>query len=166
MGERSRGARLDCHERALRLLAVRPRSRRELEQRLRAAGFEADEVRAELVRLEEVGLVDDRAFAQELAGHHLTSRRSGRRAIVGALAAKGVDRTTIEETLAELSGAPSDEADRAESLARDRARRLVSLPPETAFTRLVGFLGRRGYDAGVARQAARRALGLDAGEHP
>ena len=35
---------LDCHERALRLLAVRPRARRELESRLRQAGFETAEV--------------------------------------------------------------------------------------------------------------------------
>ncbi|HKN81256.1 MAG TPA: RecX family transcriptional regulator, partial [Actinomycetota bacterium] len=72
---------LDCHERALRLLAVRPRTRRELESRLRQAGFEDVEVSSELDRLEEVRLLDDGAFARELADHHLKVRGSGRRAV-------------------------------------------------------------------------------------
>ena len=45
-----------CHERALGLLAVRPRSRRELERRLLQAGFEPEEVQDTLGRLERVGL--------------------------------------------------------------------------------------------------------------
>ncbi len=149
---------LDCHERALRFLAVRPRSRRELGSRLRRAGFESVEVEDELVRLEEVGLLDDGAFARELADHHLTARGSGRRAIAGALAAKGVSRQTIEDTLAGVEG---DETERAVEVARDRARRLTSLGPEKAYARLVSFLARRGYDGSTSRQAARVALGLD-----
>ena len=56
-----------CHERALGLLAVRPRSRRELERRLLQAGFASAEVTDVLSRLERVGLVDDEAFARALA---------------------------------------------------------------------------------------------------
>jgi regulatory protein len=149
---------LDCHERALRLLAVRPRSRRELGSRLRAAGFEAAEVEAELVRLEEVGLIDDAEFARELAEHHVTVRGSGRRAVVGALASKGVSSETIEATLA---GLHVDESERALEVARDRARRLTALRPEVAYGRLVSFLARRGYDGGTSREAARVALDLD-----
>jgi regulatory protein len=161
------GKRLDSHERALRLLSVRPRSRRELQQRLRGAGFEADEVEAELARLEAVGLVDDEAFARAVVEHELTVRRSGRRAVGSRLAAKGVDRATIEAALEEVSG-PED-AERALELARSRVSRLSGVGPEQAFTRLVGFLARRGYEPSVARSAARLALGVDAtgeGERP
>jgi len=150
---------LDCHERALRLLAVRPRARRELESRLRRAGFEAAEVSLELDRLEDVGLLDDGAFARELAEHHLTVRGSGRRAVAGVLAAKGVSRETIDVTLSGLE--EEDESARALEVAKDRARRLRSLRPEAAYGRLVAFLSRRGYDGGVSRDAARAALGLD-----
>jgi len=148
---------LDLHERALRLLAVRPRSRRELEVRLRRAGFEADEVDEELIRLESVGLVDDGAFARELAEHHVKSRRSGRRAVVGALAAKGVSRQVIEEAVAGLG---EGEEDRAFELARERAPRLAGLPPDKAFARLSSLLMRRGYDPSTARDVTRRALRL------
>ena len=152
---------LDLHERALRLLAVRPRSRRELEIRLLRAGFERDEVQDEMIRLEAVGLIDDAAFARELAEHHVNSRRSGRRAVVGALAAKGVSRSVIEEAVAGLG---DDEAERALALAQQRAPRLAGLPPEKAFARLSSLLMRRGYDPTTAREAARSALRLLEGE--
>jgi len=148
---------LDCHERALRLLAVRPRARRELESRLRRAGFDTADVSSELDRLEDAGLLDDGAFARELADH-LTVRGSARRAVAGALASKGVSRETIEQTLAGLEG---DESVRALEVATERARRLTSLRPEVAYGRLVSFLARRGYDGGVSREAARAALGID-----
>lgn len=152
-------ATLDCHERALGLLAVRPRSRRELEQRLRRAGFEPEVVTEELARLEAVGLVDDEAFARQVVEHELSVRRSGRRAIVSRLIGKGVDRGTIDLAL-EGSASDSDE-ERALELALARAARLREIPPEQAFPRLVAFLARRGYDPDVSRRATRRALGLD-----
>jgi regulatory protein len=152
------GARRDAHERALGLLAVRPRSRRELERRLLRAGFEADEVTATLDRLERVGLVDDEAFARQLAEHAFGTRKAGRRAVAGALAAKGVATSVAGAVLDELGG---DDRARADELATDRAQRLAGLPPEVAFRRLSGFLMRRGHAPDVAIEAARAALALD-----
>lgn len=149
----------DVHGRALRLLAVRSRSRGELEARLLRTGFDPSDVECELERLEEVGLVDDDAFARDIVRHHLTVRRSGRRAVARALAAKRVPTSTIEAALAELTGEEEDE--RAESLARDRAASLSGIGPEKAYGRLVGFLARRGYDGPTARHAARVALGVE-----
>ena len=132
-----------CHERALRLLSVRPRSRRELGSRLLLAGFEAEAVREELDRLEAVGLLDDASFARAVAEHQVKVRHAGRRAVFSALAARG------------STGGPSRRRSRRSAatrrcgprLARERARRLAGLPPEKAYARLVGLLQRRGYDA-------------------
>ncbi|MGZ5350151.1 MAG: regulatory protein RecX [Actinomycetota bacterium] len=148
-----------CHERALGLLAVRPRSRRELEQRLTAAGFGADEVADVLGRLERVGLVDDADFARQLAEQQFVHKRAGRRAVTSALIAKGIAPDLIEAVVAE---APDDEEARAEELARSKALRMRSVDPAKAFNRLSRLLLRRGYAPQVARQAARRAL--DVGE--
>ena len=145
----------------MRLLSVRARSRRELETRLLRAGFQADEVHGEVARLEAVGLVDDEAFARQVAEHELTRRQSGRRAVVSRLMAKGVTRDQIDRVLDEIAGEPDDV--RALELARTRCRRLGSLSPEQAFSRLVAFLARRGFEHEVARRAARTALELDAG---
>jgi regulatory protein len=150
---------LPLHERALRLLAVRPRTRRELHTRLVRAGFEPGEVAVELDRLEEVGLVDDARFAAEFVEHALDRRLEGRRAVAADLSAKGVDRGLIEETLQAAAGG---EADRLARLAEARVGRLRNVAPEAAYRRLVSFLVRRGHEPGAARAAASRALRLDA----
>ena len=148
-----------CHERALGLLAVRPRSRRELERRLRAAGFDHQEVDDVLQRLEVVGLIDDEAFARALAEQSFGVRRSGARAVQAALAAKGVSDDTASAVIRELGG---DEEERALELARSRLTRLRGVPVERAFPRLVGLLARRGYPPATARRAARLALEVEA----
>jgi regulatory protein len=145
----------NCHERALGLLAVRPRSRRELERRLLAARFEPDEVRDVLTRLERVGLVDDEAFARQYAEHRFGARKEGSRAVAQGLRAAGID-PALAETAAEA--APDDDEERAVDLARARATRLSGVAPEKAFARLSSLLMRRGYSPQIARSAARNAL--------
>jgi regulatory protein len=156
-GERP-SKRKDIHERALGLLAVRQRSRRELERRLVQAGFEPDAVATELERLEQVGLIDDGAFAAAVVESRMGARGESRRAVGNKLQQAGVDR---EVALAALDEAPDTEQERAERLAESRAARVAGLDPATGFARVSGFLMRRGYPPGVARQAARRALGLE-----
>jgi regulatory protein len=145
----------NCHERALGLLAVRPRSRRELERRLLAARFEPDEVQDVLTRLERVGLVDDEAFARQYAEHRFGARKEGSRAVAQRLRAAGID-PALAETAAEA--APDDDEERAADLARSRATRLSGVAPEKAFARLSSLLMRRGYSPQFARSAARNAL--------
>ncbi len=158
--ERSRKVKApkSCHERALGLLAVRMRSRRELRDRLKRAGFGAEEVDDVLERLERVGLIDDDRFAEELAQHASGVKRSGNRAIASALYAKGVPRETIDRVVAQ---AGEDEEARAEALANSRVGRLRGLPPTTAYQRLTSLLLRRGYDPEVARRAAGLALEVE-----
>jgi regulatory protein len=146
-----------CQDRALGLLAVRPRSRRELERRLLQARFEPDEVRDVLGRLERVGLVDDQAFARQFAEQRFGSRREGRRAVVSGLRAAGISPQLAEAT---ADGAPDEEEERANALATARAGRLSGVDAPKAFARLTSLLVRRGYSSEVARGAARRALDL------
>jgi len=147
-----------CHDRALGLLAVRPRSRRELERRLLGAGFPAEEVGDVLTRLERVGLVDDEAFARQYAEHRFGSRKEGSRAVVNGLRAAGIAPSLA---VAVVEEAPEDEEERAMALALARAPRLRGLPPPKAFSRLSSLLMRRGYGPEVARASARKALALE-----
>ncbi len=144
-----------CHERALGLLAVRPRSRQELERRLLAARFEPEEVQDVLVRLERVGLVDDEAFARQYAEHRFGSRKEGSRGVEQGLRAAGIA-PALAARVAE--GTPDDDEERAAELARSRASRLTGVAPQKAFARLSSLLMRRGYSPEIARSAARKAL--------
>jgi regulatory protein len=140
-------------DRALLLLSVRWRSRQELRRRLRMAGFDEDEVDRALEDLEQVGLVEDRRFADELVRDQ-ARRLSGNRAIRSNLLQKGVAREIVDAALEEADG----EDERARELAVRRAERLRGVEPEAAFRRLYGLLLRRGYGSGVARDASRAAL--------
>jgi regulatory protein len=146
-----------CHERALGLLAVRPRTRQELEQRLLQAKFSEEEVQDVLDRLERVDLIDDRAFAEQFAQHQFGVKHAGRRGVMQALLAKGVDR---DLAVLVTQQEPGDEDARAERLAAAKAARMVGLDPAKAFGRLSGMLVRRGHSSETARRAARRALNL------
>ena len=142
-------------ERALRLLTVRSRSRSELRQRLLRASFEPEEVEAALDDLEAVGLIDDEAFARELAEHQ-RRKGLGRRAGLAGMRAKGLDRELAERIAADVT--PEDEAERAVEVATNRLQRLRGLDPVTRGRRLQDFLVRRGYDPETARSACLRAL--------
>jgi regulatory protein len=150
--------RKDIHERALGLLAVRQRSRKELERRLVQAGFEPEAVATELGRLEDVGLIDDATFAAAVVESRMGARGESRRAVGIKLQQAGVDRDVAMDA---LDRAPDSEQDRADRLAETRVARVSGLDPATGFARVSGFLMRRGYAPAVARHAARRALGLE-----
>jgi regulatory protein len=142
-------------ERALRLLSVRARSKSELRQRLLRAGCEPEEVDAALADLEAVGLIDDEAFARELA--ELQRRKGlGRRAAVAGMRGKGVDRALAERIADDVS--PEDEAERAMEVASKRLPRLAGMDPEVRRRRLLDYLLRRGYDYQTALAACIRAM--------
>ena len=146
---------LKVKERALRLLTVRSRSRSELRQRLLRADFEPEEVEAALNDLEAVGLIDDEAFARELAE---SQRRKGmgRRAGMAALRVKGVDRELAERIAGDVN--PEDETERALEVAAKRLPRLQGLGPEARRRRLLDYVLRRGYDYQTALAACIRAM--------
>jgi len=155
------GKRKDVHERALGLLAVRQRSRREIQRRLERAGFGPEEIGEELDRLQQVGLVDDEAFARVVVEHSFTTRREGRRVVAGRLISAGIAPDIVEAALDPVVGG---EEERADALAVAKAAKLSSLPPDAAYRRLYGMLARRGYAPDVAGRAARRALAVEAFE--
>ena len=119
-----------CHERALGTPGGAPPRPPRAPRRLLAAGFETEEVSDVLARLERVGLIDDEAFALQMAEYQFASRRAGSRAVTSVLLAKGIAPALAAAAAAD---APDDEAERALELAGSRARRLGTLEPGKAF---------------------------------
>jgi len=146
--------RASAKDRALGLLAVRWRSRVELERRLRTAGFDSEEIAAAIADLERAGLVDDERFARAVVSDRAGRRLSGDRAIRSALRAQGVGAEVADRALRDAG----DEGERALALARRRAGRLTGSDPAAAYRRLFGLLVRRGFGPQVAREACRHAL--------
>lgn len=144
------GATVDqAKDACLNLLAVRARSRAELEKRLGEKGFRLEVSAAALDRLAEVGLIDDTAFAEQWVHERHTYSGRGKKALQRELRDKGVAPGAAENALA----AVTDEAERGR--ATDLVRRKLAtlsrdLDRDKAVRRLVGMLARRGYDQSTA----------------
>jgi regulatory protein len=144
-----------AREICLRLLAVRPRTRVELAKALARKEI-SDEVIAEVLdRYDEVGIIDDAAFARAWVSSRHQGRGLARRALANELRQRGVDAEVAGEALETLD--EDEEAATARTLV-DRKLRTATGPPEAVFRRLVGMLARKGYPAGVAIRAVKDAL--------
>jgi len=140
----------------LRQLTMAPRSRAQLEDRLAERGAPEDIARRVLDRFEEVGLVDDAAFAAGWVRSRHETRGLSRRALAHELRVKGVGEQTAQEALAALDG--DDERRAAEQLVARRLPAVRRLPRDKQLSRLAGMLARRGYGSGLALQVVRDAL--------
>ena len=139
-----------ARSKAEELLNRRDYSSSELAAKLREAGYHpsvADEVVARFV---EVGLLDDRRFA-ELFARSKAAAGWGRIKIERELVRRGVDATQLE-------GWPSGylEEDESETAFALASRRRLS--GKNDFQKLVRFLCGRGFPMGVAMDAAKRVL--------
>lgn len=152
-----------AYQKALRLLAARPRASWELLQRLRAKGFNPSIAAEAVGRLEEAGLLDDVAFAQHYARSR-SEKGHGPSRILSDLLSRGVSREVAERAIMEAGVEEDDLLARAEELARKRARQLGDLPERVKVRRIVGFLARRGHGGGAVVEMVRRVVGEELGE--
>lgn len=144
-----------AREICLRQLAVRPRTRSELATALARKGISPEVCDQVLDRYDEVGIIDDAAFARAWVSSRHQGRGLARRALANELRQRGVDAETATEALGELD--ETTEAETARALV-DRKLRTVTGAPDAVFRRLVGMLARKGYPPGVAIRAVKEAL--------
>ncbi|QQS02936.1 MAG: regulatory protein RecX [Austwickia sp.] len=139
-----------------------PRSRAELEKKLAQRGCAPEVARVVLDRMEEVGLVDDEAYAGMLVRSQRTGRGLARTALRVELRKKGVEAEVIEDAVAEVS----DEEERAEArrLVEKKLRTMHGLPAQVQARRLAAMLGRKGYGSELSYAMVREAL-REAPEH-
>jgi regulatory protein len=153
-----RSLRLAAGEAARRLLSVRPRSEKELRDRLRRRGIPEPVVAAVIADLRAQGWVDDRRFADAWVRDRIALRPSGRLRLRHELTRRGVSREVVEATLADALP-PSEELALAREVASARAGRYRDLPAPTAARRLAGVLLRRGFAAPVVARVLQDLFG-------
>jgi regulatory protein len=151
-GDPAERARAIC----LRLLAGTPRTRKQLADALRKREIPEDVADEVLSRFEEVGLIDDGAFADAWVESRHHGRGLARRALARELRTKGVDSALIDEAVGQL------DAEREETTARELVARKLratrGLDRDKRLRRLAGMLARKGYSEGMALRVVRQAL--------
>jgi regulatory protein len=146
-------------------LTGQARSRSELETRLARKGVPGPVAERLLDRFEEVGLVDDEAFARAWVQSRQSGKGLARRALAQELRRKGVDDETARVALDAVD--TDDEVEAARTLVRRKLRTVARLGDEVAARRLTGMLARKGYAPSLCYRVVREELetaGLDAPE--
>jgi regulatory protein len=128
----------------LRSLELRSYARSDLGRRLLRKGHPRPAVEAALERAQELGLLDDAAYAQGYVRSR-AARGRGPSRLTRDLLAMGVARPLIDRALAAEWPEGSDRSSMPLVLATKRAAQLGSLPRQTKRRRVLAYLARRGF---------------------
>lgn len=137
-------------------LTGQARSRAELAAKLARKRVPPEVAETLLDRFEDVGLVDDAAFARDWVESRQASRGLARRALTVELQRKGVASEVIAEAVSEVSADDEDAA--ARDLVRRRLRSLSRYDDATVVRRLTGMLARKGYPPSVVFRVVREEV--------
>lgn len=138
---------------ALRKLTASARTRHELDEALQKKNVPDEIATAVLDRLEDVGLIDDGAFAQSWVDSRQQRRHLSRSALRRELQTKGVDRDQVDAALASVD--VEDELAAARALAAKKASSMHGLDRAVRERRLAGVLARRGFGSGIVTTVLR-----------
>jgi regulatory protein len=143
---------------AVRILALRPRSVREILMRLRDRGQKPSAAQEAVRRLETKGLLNDEEFARHFVRVR-SAKGHGPSRLITDLLARGVDKGIAEEAVHEVL---DDEAvntlEQARLIAEKRSGQLGDLPLKTKRRRIVAYLARRGYHGYEVREIVTELL--------
>lgn len=133
---------------AMRLLARRPRTIREIRDRLRVQEFSDADINTTIDDLKESGLVNDAEFAAMYTRDTLALRPMGKLLVKRKLLLHGIDKATADDVVDQAFHEHSQD-DAALLLGRKYLQRVTggSTPSDNLKVRrrLAAFLGRRGY---------------------
>jgi SOS response regulatory protein OraA/RecX len=147
-------------EAAARFLEARARSVAEVRRRLGSAGYRAELIDGAITRLTELGMLDDATFGRAWIESRDRARPRGERALRQELGLKGVERSVVDELLAERrADRPPDGAEvdvtAAERLLARNARALERVTDARARRqRAYGLLARNGFDPATCASVA------------
>jgi regulatory protein len=137
---------------SLRILALRDHSEHELRTKLKQKGYEEAGIGECLVRLRELGYLDDARFARHFASAAVRNGRGYGARLKLELARRGVDGRIITEVLAEVS----EEFSERDLLGEVMARRFAGFDQETATEkerrRVIAYLQRKGFSLSAILQ--------------
>ena len=128
---------------AFLLLKFRPRSEKEIGERLKRKKFDTEVIRETILFLKENGFVDDSYFAKVWLESRI-KRPLGLKKLRAQLRQKGVDKEIIDSQIEEISKGYCEE-DVVLKLAKDRLNKLKGVEPQKKKNRLYAYLMRRGF---------------------
>lgn len=141
---------------ALAKLTTRAHSEAELRSALAKKNVSAKIIDELIARFIEVGLIDDRSFAEQWVSSRHQHKQLSKAKLRQELKTKGVSDDDISVALETIGY--EDECSAATRIAEKKVRSMASLPKPVQLRRLAGMLTRRGFSAGVVSEVTRALL--------
>lgn len=135
-----------CLDKAYRFLSYRPRSEKEITEKL-LERYDEKTVKKAVKKLKEYKYISDRDFAKSWVASRLLGR--SKKALRIELVKKGVNKEIIEESLSDIDS--ETEYKNALNLVKSK-RKYQNLTRDEAYKKVGGFLSRRGYSYDVIKK--------------
>jgi len=139
---------------AYRYLTYRPRSRHELDEKLREKAFSEDIITIVIDLCARLGYIDDTQFSRQWTLSRIRLRGFGRRRIEQELKNKGIDREIIQQVFADIF-VDETEIETAKLVAGKKINTMKCVDREARRRRLAGFLERKGFSFEIIRTVLR-----------
>lgn len=136
-------------EKAVSLLAMRPRTEKELRDALKQNAYPDDTIDRVLARMHEAGYIDDTAFAEQWTASRI-AKGLGAQRIRMELHRKGLNSSEISEALSSVS---EDDRSAGALKAARKAASGKNLSDPRDRQKIFSALARRGYDYATAKKA-------------
>ena len=133
---------------AFLLLKFRPRSEKEIYQRLKNKKFNEEIINDTIAFLKEKEFIDDNYFAKAWIQSRI-KRPLGLGRLRAELKVKGVDKEIIDSQIEEIKKDYAEE-DIVKAIAKAKISKLKGVEPLKAKRRILGYLLRRGFSAEIA----------------
>jgi len=136
---------------ALRLLGYRPRSRKELKDRLGRKGFNDEHINSVIESLENAGFISDEILARELFRGAVERKYFGKKGVEQLLLKRGIEKEIVNECVSALTREIEEEA--AARLVEKKLKTLKNYPEDVVKRRLWSTLQRRGFPPDIIKTA-------------
>lgn len=132
---------LKAYTRALRYLSYRPRSEKEIRDRLMRKNFDPLIIDKVIEKLKEDKFLNDTEFAEWWIDQRQEFKGKSKYVIKNELSEKGIDKQTIETTL----DTAKDDYETAKELFEKKKRRFENYTGDEYIKKVTGFLQRKGF---------------------
>jgi regulatory protein len=146
---------------ALHFMSVRPRTEREVRDKLREKEFGDGEIARVIADLKSTSLLNDAEFARLFIRNAITLKPTGSALLKRKLFLLGVDKGTVEEALTEVLGGVDQRGEAARAAAtflKKAAGGRRKADPEKLRRTLTAFLLRRGFAWDVVRPVVMQSI--------
>ncbi len=149
--EKARSKGLSPMDAALGFLAAKPRTVREVEDKLDTLDFGEGDIIQTVARLHELGLVDDEKYAEDFVATRLATKPVSRRKLKEQLYAHRLPKDVIDAAISTVDDAA--EAANAKAVAEKYVRQFAALDEQERKQRVMRRLVGRGFDFAAAKAA-------------